>query len=73
MPRILSLLVSTISYLPTVLTGIALRTPSFTVQNNRDAGVGGWVVTMPPMGGVQLNELLDCLPKHMYEILEVAP
>ena len=70
-PRVVSLSVTAISYLPTVLTGVALRCPYFTVLDDRKR-LGGWVITMDPMGSIDLNELMDALPKHMFEILSVT-
>lgn len=65
--RSFTLIVHAPAFLPTVLTALALRLPSFTVEDDR-SGSGGWLVSVPMTDLETVRAILDAVPTHMASV-----
>lgn len=61
------------SMLPTALTALAMRLPSFTVRSDREGPSGGWLVDVPSVPDHVAAELLDLLPTHVAYVFAINP
>lgn len=68
--RSFTLAVHSASYLPTVLSGIALRVQNFTVENHSHT-FGGWLIQINKLSQAATSSLLDNLPGHMVSVHEI--
>lgn len=68
-----TLLVTRSSHLPTVLTGVALRAPEFTVRNDYLGDTGAWHITLCGVTKQVVESIMTVIPIHMVEVQHIQP